>query len=79
MRHALQEGNSAFRGTTKLVTFPDGVGAAAWADEGGYVYEVTCVPTWDLNKHLQGRRLVASLAVGTRRFGVASGPRFTTR
>ena len=35
MRHALQEGNSAFRGTTKLVTFPDGVGAAAWAASFG--------------------------------------------
>jgi hypothetical protein len=30
-------GNSAFRGTTKLVTYPDGGGAAAWADEGGFV------------------------------------------
>ncbi len=69
LRHAEQTGNSAFRGTTKLVTYPDGGGAAAWADEGGYVYEVTCVPSWDVNLHLQGRRLVSELAVGARRFG----------
>ena len=43
LRHALQEGNSAFRGTTQLVTFPDGNGAASWADEGGYVYELCCL------------------------------------
>ena len=74
VRHALQEGNSAFRGTTKLVTFPDGVGAAAWADEGGYVYELCCLPSWDVNKHTQGRRLVSELAVGRRRF--ADNPAF---
>ena len=69
LRHAEQAGDSAFRGTTKLVTFPDGNGAAAWADEGGYVYELTCLPSWDVNKHIQGRRLVADLAVGRARFG----------
>ena len=69
LNHAEQKGNSAFRGTTKLVTYPDGGGAAAWADEGGYVYEITCIPSWDVNKHLQGRRLVADLAVGSQRFG----------
>ena len=63
LRHALQEGHSAFRGTTQLVTFPDGNGAAAWADEGGYVYELCCVPSWDVNRHTQGRRLVSDLAV----------------
>ena len=100
IRHAEQSGDSAFRGTTKLVsgawtyladnssshlsypdfrcrlrsftqqvTYPDGGGAAAWADEGGYVYEITCVPSWDVNKHLQGRRMVSDLAVGAARFG----------
>lgn len=68
VNHALQEGNSAFRGTTKLVSFPDGVGAAAWADEGGYVYELCSVPSWDVNRHTQGRRLVSDLAVGRARF-----------
>jgi len=48
IRHVEQTGNSAFRGTTKLVTYPGGGGAAAWADEGGFVYEVTCVPSWDV-------------------------------
>ena len=70
LRHAEQMGsNSAFRGTTKLVTYPDGGGAAAWADEGGHVYEVTCVPSWDVNRALQGRRLVSEFAVGRARFG----------
>jgi len=69
LRHAEQAGNSAFRGTTKLVTFPDGVGAAAWADEGGYVFEITCVPSWDVNKHLQGRRMVSDYATGASRYG----------
>ena len=68
VNHALQEGNSAYRGTTKLVSFPDGVGAATWADEGGYVYELCCVPSWDVNRHTQGRRLVSDLAVGSARF-----------
>lgn len=64
-----QAGSSAFRGTTKLVTFPGGGGAAAWADEGGFVYEITCVPSWDVNKHIQGRRMVSDLAVGKQRWG----------
>lgn len=68
VRHAMQAGNSAFRGTTKLVTYPDGVGAAAWADEGGYVYELCCVPSWDVNQHIQGRRLVSDMAVGRQRY-----------
>ena len=69
IRHAAQGGRSAFRGTTKQVTYPDGGGAAGWADEGGFVYELTCVPSWDVNRHVQGRRMVAELAVGTRRYG----------
>ena len=75
LRHALQEGHSAFRGTTQLVTFPDGNGAASWADEGGYVYELCCVPSWDVNRHTQGRRLVSDLAVpGGQRY--ADNPAF---
>lgn len=69
IHHAEQAGNSAFRGTTKLVTYPGGGGASAWADEGGFVYEITCVPSWDVNKHLQGRRMISDLAVGKQRFG----------
>lgn len=47
---------SAFRGTTPFVTAPDGQGgAAAWADEGGWVYELHGVPTWDVNGDLEGR------------------------
>ena len=69
IHHAEQAGSSAFRGTTKLVTFPGGGGAAAWADEGGFVYEITCVPSWDVNKHIQGRRMVSDLAVGKQRWG----------
>ena len=67
--HVEQAGGSAFRGTTKQVTYPDGGGAAAWADEGGHVFEITNAPTWDVNKHLQGRRMVSDLAVGRQRFG----------
>lgn len=53
--HALQKSKSAFRGTTSQVVFPDGSGAAAWADEGGHVFEICGVPTWNVNKHLEGR------------------------
>jgi hypothetical protein len=54
--HAMQTGNSAFRGTTNVVSDPvRQQGAAYWAGEGGYVYEIRGVPTWDLNKNLQGR------------------------
>jgi len=56
LNHVLQRGDSAFRGTTKQIVYPeDGVGAASFAGEDGYVYEVTCLPSWDVNKHLQGR------------------------
>jgi hypothetical protein len=47
---------SAFRGTTQFVYDPSsGQGAAAWADEGGWVYEIRNVPTWDVNTALEGR------------------------
>lgn len=54
--HVLQRGNSAFRGTTTYVTDPErGAGAAYWAGEGGWVYDVAHVPTWDVNLELEGR------------------------
>jgi len=70
LSHANQVGNSAFRGTTNQITYPDGNGAASWAGEGGYVYELTCVPSWDVNKHLQGRVFVSdwAVAVGKKRY-----------
>lgn len=49
------QGNvSAFRGTTNYVSLED-QGAAYWADEGGWVYEIRHVPTWDVNLLLEGR------------------------
>ena len=33
------------------------------------MYEITCVPSWDVNKALLGRRLVSDLAVGRARYG----------
>ena len=47
---------SAFRGTTPFVASPEGDGGAAyWADQGGWVYELRGVPTWDVNSDLEGR------------------------
>lgn len=71
LNHVLQRGNSAFRGTTKQIVYPeDGVGAASFAGEGGCVYEVTCLPSWDVNKHLMGRVRRASTADGGGTVGV---------
>jgi len=54
--HTMQEGSSAFRGTTEVLYDPvNGGGAAAWAGEGGWVYEIRGVPTWDVNTLLEGR------------------------
>jgi hypothetical protein len=51
-----QVNDSAFRGTTSVPSDPANQGGAAYvAGEGGYVYEVRGVPTWDVNKALQGR------------------------
>jgi hypothetical protein len=59
LRHAMEATGgkgSAFRGTTKVVVDPGGgSGAALWADEGGVVFELANVPTWDVNKALEGR------------------------
>ena len=47
---------SAFRGTTPIVASPEGDGGAAyWADQGGWVYEIQGVPTWGVNANLDGR------------------------
>jgi hypothetical protein len=48
--------DSAFRGTSSVPSDPaNESGAAYFAGEGGYVYEIRRVPTWDVNKALQGR------------------------
>jgi hypothetical protein len=48
--------DTAFRGATELPANPvDEQGAAYWAGEGGYVYEIEGVPHWDVNQLLQGR------------------------
>jgi hypothetical protein len=53
--HSEENPDTAFRGTTNIASDGAGRGAAYWAGEGGYVYEVRGVPTWDVNKNLQGR------------------------
>lgn len=58
--HAEAEPGSAYRGTTHVIYDPViEQGAAQWAGEGGWVYEISGVPTWDVNKALQGRVPVA--------------------
>jgi hypothetical protein len=54
--HVKQGGNSAFRGTTRVVSTPDGQGAAAWADEGGLVLKIdgTKIRGYDINKLMAG-------------------------
>jgi hypothetical protein len=54
--HTEDRGNSAFRGTTPFPIDQSGeYGAACWAGEGGWVYEIRHVPTWDLDRDLQGQ------------------------
>jgi hypothetical protein len=54
--HVLEAGGTAFRGATPMVSDPDGLaGAALWASEGGWVYDIRHVPTWNANMQLQGR------------------------
>jgi len=50
-------GGSAFRGTTPTPSSlgMSGQGAADWAGEGGYVYEIRNVPTWHLEQALEGQ------------------------
>lgn len=60
LSHAEAGGNSAFRGTTPTPMSPTGeAGAAHWAGEGGWVYDIRGVATWDVNALLEGRRAVA--------------------
>ena len=53
--HSEGSPKSGFRGTTNIASDGAGRGAAYWAGDGGYVYEIRDVPTWDVNKNLQGR------------------------
>jgi hypothetical protein len=56
LAHVMQEGNSAFRGTTRAIFTPDKEGGAgAWAGEKGWVYVIDDVPSWDVNVLLEGR------------------------
>jgi hypothetical protein len=48
--------DTAFRGTTTMPMTPDGeAGAAHWAGEGGWVYQIDGTPSWDANQLMQGR------------------------
>jgi hypothetical protein len=56
LEHVYNNPNTAFRGVTTQPTDPiGGQGAAAWAGEGGYVYEIRRIPTWGVNRALEGR------------------------
>jgi hypothetical protein len=56
LEHTQENPDSAFRGTTAIVSDPVNEGGAAyWAGEGGYVYEIRGVPTWDVNQALEGQ------------------------
>jgi hypothetical protein len=52
LNHKLQGGDSAFRGSARMVQFPDGGGPADWGD---YVYEIRNTPSWDINACLENR------------------------
>lgn len=68
--HSESAGNSAFRGTTEVASDPvSGNGAAYWAGEGGWVYEIRGVPTWDVNSDLEGRVQTAAGFRGNLMFG----------
>jgi uncharacterized protein DUF4157 len=54
--HTEELSHSAFRGTTKMPGE-----AVNWYGEGGYVYEIRGVPTWDVNKALEGQVKVAGM------------------
>jgi hypothetical protein len=51
----MQNGDSAFRGTTRNISDPESGGAAAWAGDGGWVYRLDGTPSWDVNAQLEGR------------------------
>lgn len=63
--HAEQLSCSAFRGCTLVPSDPlSGNGAAYWAGAGGWVYEIRDVPSWNVNRQLEGR--VKTIAGGYR-------------
>lgn len=54
--HSEQKGCSAYRGCTLVASEPiTGNGAAYWAGKGGWVYEIRGVPSWNVNRQLEGR------------------------
>jgi hypothetical protein len=56
LEHAEERGCSAFRGCTLVPSDPlSGNGAAYWAGPGGWVYEIRGVPSWNVNRQLEGR------------------------
>jgi hypothetical protein len=74
LEHVMSESSphSAFRGATPFVSAPPDsphMGAAEWADEGGWVYDIFGVPTWDVNSSLEGRVPVAGMYRGNLMYG----------
>lgn len=53
--HVMGEADTAFRGATEQILTPEGQGAGAWAGEGGWVYRIDRVPSWNVNQLLEGR------------------------
>jgi hypothetical protein len=56
LEHSQQKGDSAFRGTNDWVISQNRQGGPGYfAGDGGWVYEIDGVRSWDVNAHLQGR------------------------
>ncbi len=56
LEHVEQRGDSALLGTTEYALSPDGSrGAGRWAEDGGWVYQIDGMPSWDMNASLEGR------------------------
>jgi hypothetical protein len=56
LEHAEGRSSPALRGTTGVASGPVNEGGAAyWAGEGGYVYEIRGVPTWNVNNNMEDR------------------------
>lgn len=51
----MQDPGSAFRGTTEQIFNNGHQRAGAWADVGGWVYEIEGQPSWNVNQLLEGR------------------------
>lgn len=70
----VQGANRAFRGTTATPMTPTGeAGAAHWAGEGGWVYQIDGVPTWDVNALLEGQRVTPGGFAGNLMAGELEG------